>query len=62
MMTLILIVTLMRRVDDETNSNCDTCLVEDESVRLGGKNSISLMLPTITIYANHFVLKMISVT
>ena len=29
-------------VDDETNSNCDTCLVEDESVRLGGMNSISL--------------------
>ena len=28
-------------VDDEANSNCDTCLVEDESVRLSGKNSIS---------------------
>ena len=30
------------KVDDETNSNCDTCLVEDESVRLGGMNSINL--------------------
>ena len=27
---------------NETNSNCDTCLVEDESVRLDCKNSISL--------------------
>ena len=30
------------KVDDETGSNCDTCLVEDESVRMGGKNSIPL--------------------
>ena len=30
------------RVYDETSSNCDTCLVEDESVRLGGSKSISL--------------------
>ena len=29
-------------IDDETSSNCDTFLVEDESVRLGGKNSIPL--------------------
>ena len=29
-------------VDDEINSNCDTCLTEDESVRLGGKKSVSL--------------------
>ena len=29
-------------VEDETNSNCDTCLVEDESIRMGGENSIHL--------------------
>ena len=30
------------KVDNETNSTCGTCLVEGESVRLGGKNSVSL--------------------
>ena len=50
------------KVDDETNSNCDTCFVEDGSVRLSGKNSITLMLLAMTIYVSHFVLKMISVT
>ena len=30
------------KVDDENSSNCDTCFVEDESIRLGGKNSIPL--------------------
>ena len=29
------------KVEDETNSNCDTCLVEDESIRMGGENSIA---------------------
>ena len=29
-------------VKDKTNSNCDTCLVEDESVRMGDENSIPL--------------------
>ena len=24
------------KVEDENNSNCDTCLVEDESIRMGG--------------------------
>ena len=27
------------RLDDESNSKCVTCLVEDESVRLDGMNS-----------------------
>ena len=27
-------------IGDETNSNCDTYLVEDESVRMGGENSV----------------------
>ena len=30
------------KVEDENNSNCDTCLVEDESIRMGGENSIPL--------------------
>ena len=30
------------KVDDEISSNSDTCLVEDESVRKGGENSIPL--------------------
>ena len=30
------------KIDDETGFNCDTCLVEDESVRLGDKNSVHL--------------------
>ena len=30
------------KVDDKTHSNFDTYLVDDESVRLSGKNSISL--------------------
>ena len=30
------------KVDDETSSNCDTCLVEDESVRISGENSVPL--------------------
>ena len=34
-MKLILIVTQRRKVEDETNSNCDTSLVEDESIRMG---------------------------
>ena len=41
-MKLILTVTPKEKVDDETSCNCDTCLVEDESIRLGGKNSIPL--------------------
>ena len=32
----------LRRIDDETSSNCNTCLVEDESVRLGGKTPMPL--------------------
>ena len=31
---------IKERADGETDSNCDTCLVEDKSVRPGGKNSI----------------------
>ena len=50
------------KFDDETSSNCDTCLVEDESVRLGGKNSISVVLSTMTIHLTQCVLKMIFVT
>ena len=30
------------KVEDENNSNCDTYLVEDESIRMGGENSIPL--------------------
>ena len=30
------------KVDDETSSYCETCLVEDESIRLGGENPILL--------------------
>ena len=30
-----------KKVDVEANSNCNTCLVEDESVRLGDMNFIS---------------------
>ena len=30
------------KVDDETSSSFDICLAEDESIRLGGKNSILL--------------------
>ena len=30
------------KVDDETSSKCSTCFVEDESVRIGGENSIPL--------------------
>ena len=41
MMKLILIMTL-RRLMIKLNSNCDTSLVEDESVRLGTTNSISV--------------------
>ena len=39
-MNYFLFVTL--RVEDDPNSNCDTCLVEDESIRMGGENSIPL--------------------
>ena len=38
-MKLILIVNTKEKVDDETSSNCDTCLVE---IRLVGKNSMPL--------------------
>ena len=41
------------KVEDKTNSNCDTYLVEDESVRMGGENSIPLMLPTMIIHVSH---------
>ena len=30
------------KVEDENNSKCDTCLVEDESIRMGDENSIPL--------------------
>ena len=30
------------KVEDEMNSNCDTCLVEDESIRMDGENSVHL--------------------
>ena len=30
------------KVEDKTNSNCDICLAEDESIRMGGENSIPL--------------------
>ena len=30
------------KVEDETNSKCDTCLVEDESIRMGVEKSIHL--------------------
>ena len=30
------------KVDNETSSICDICLIEDDSVRLGGMNSMSL--------------------
>ena len=29
-------------VEDKTNSNCGTCLVEDEYIRMGGENSMHL--------------------
>ena len=42
MMKLILIVTQRRRLMMKLGFNCEMCLVEDESVRLGGGNSIPM--------------------
>ena len=42
MMILISNCDTKEKVGDETNSNCGTCLVEDESVTMGGENSIPL--------------------
>ena len=51
-----------QRVDDEINSNCDTCLFEDESIRLDGvKFLYHLILLSMTIHVSHFVLRMIVV-
>ena len=43
-MKVIIIVTQRRRFRGKLILivNCDTCLVEDESIRMGGENSIPL--------------------
>ena len=46
----------MGSVDDESNSNYDICLVEDEYVGLDGMNfnSISFDLLTVTIQVSYY--------
>ena len=49
------------KVNGETSSNCYTCLVEDESVRLGGENSLPVDFTNPDHTCQPFCLEMILV-